>query len=219
MTIIGTTWNPADVATGGGTQAPVFSNQNLTVRLNSPSGNNLAAGRTVSGFTTGKYYWEVTVDLIGGFTPTPGIVQKATALATFGATGGNWVGGLVWQNSGQVNRNGTGSVATWAAYVQGSVIAFAWDVVGGLIWGRVGAGGNWNNSAPANPATGVGGLTTAPLTGVMHPVFWFNDFSGSSSQVTANFGSSNFVGAVPAGFVAGVPNLGAFDGMFFNTQF
>jgi hypothetical protein len=88
----------------------------------------------------------------------------------------------------------------------GTTVCVALDVDAARIWFRSGAGGNWNNSGTANPATGTGGLNVAVLG---TPLFALVATNASTARHTANFGASGFVGAVPAGFNAGLGPLSA----------
>jgi hypothetical protein len=91
-----------------------------------------------------------------------------------------------------------------ATFTTGTVICYAIDLDGGLIWIRSGAAGNWNNSAANNPATGIGGQSLVGIglgQGIdCYPWVFLNS---SANSITANFGGSAFIGAVPAGFTSG----------------
>jgi hypothetical protein len=72
------------------------------------------------------------------------------------------------------------------------------DIGAQLIWLRKGAAGNWNNSGAANPATAVGGLSFAGITGAVFPAV-SAQFS-SAETIKINTGQEPFVGARPTGF-------------------
>lgn len=207
MSIQNTTLNPADVATGAGTFAPILSNGNLTVTGQQSS--NFMAIRTVAGLTPGTWVWQATINALGNFTPGIGIAAVAQSLNAFGATGADWPGGFIWLNSGDIYLNGarvgTGSTG-WAAWNTGDILSLAVNADLGLIWGKVNDGA-WNNNLNANPAPpSQGGGFLGPEGGFSYlaaigssvmPVCWMNNFTGSVApgQVTFNF---NFPPGIPA---------------------
>ena len=104
-------------------------------------------------------------------------------------------GGTVYVDSVSMGTNLLGTISN------GTVVCFAFDVDARLIWMRSGAAGNWNGSASANPATGVGGFLTGLGRGIpAYPAFFG---AASAEAVTANFGDTAFAGTVPSGFTSG----------------
>ena len=105
-------------------------------------------------------------------------------------------------HSGAIFLDGATTGSTIGTITSGTVVGIAVDCDQRLIWFRSGAAGNWNGSAGANPATGVGGiLVTAQGRGIpIYPTAWL---IGGSEQTTANFGDTAFVGAVPSGYTSG----------------
>lgn len=96
--------------------------------------------------------------------------------------------------------------ASIAAYTSAaSAVDVAVDIDAKLIWFRV-DGGNWNNSASADPATGAGGISFSGKTGPWFPcVTAYSSVAladGSYGKGTLNFGASAFTYAPPAGFTA-----------------
>jgi len=185
-----TTWSPADVS------HIVLSGGNLVA-----SSNFSAAGvRAVNGLSSGKYYWEYTLTTLGQFTNTVGL---ALIGASYASLSGNMVGVVgLGTGSGDIWVNNTTSLDSLGARAQGNVIGVAADFTARLIWFRVAPSGNWNGSGAANPATGTGGVNISALSGALFPMFGVN---GGGDVVTANFGDSAFVGAVPSGYTAGWP--------------
>jgi hypothetical protein len=59
-------------------------------------------------------------------------------------------------------------VASPGGLIVGSVVEICVDIDARLFWLRVSAG-NWNGSGTANPATGVGGINIAAMTGTLYP--------------------------------------------------
>jgi hypothetical protein len=101
----------------------------------------------------------------------------------------------------QINGVTLSTIATWA---QGNRIDCAVDPANQLIWFRV-AGGNWNNNAANNPATGVGGIDfSSMLEGSIEAAIYA---SLTGNVWTMVFSAAGFAGAAPAGF-ASIDNIG-----------
>jgi hypothetical protein len=188
----GTTWNPADKTTDC-----VLSNGNLSARSNQ-FGNQCA--RSVYGTATGKYYWEYT--FVDAGNSACGIATLAALLTGIGVGGAAGVSYVVRTGTVYV---GTTGVLALPAFSAGNVACMALDLTAQLIWFRNGAAGQWNNSGTANPATGTGGLAVSFVgAGVAAYGLYASNNATPNGMVTANFGDSTFVGAVPAGFTAGL---------------
>lgn len=219
MTIQGTAWSTSDFASGGGYNTPILSNANLTCQLTSAN-NNSTVCVGVEGQAGGKFYVEFLP--VAGASRGLGVgVIKQTQSRLVGSGSLNSTGcalalGPGFQAGININNAIVGSFGTMA---NGTVVGMAIDITGKLIWFRNGAAGNWNNSGPANPATGVGGLSIAALTGNLKLMAWECAFSTPNVTVTLNAGSSGFTGAVPSGFTAGWPSSNPLNPMAFNTQF
>lgn len=182
-----TTWNPADLL-------------NCTL-----SGANLIATTSAAGgvrgkdaLTSGKYYWEYAYTTLNTNSISTGIALASASLSLATGTGAAYV----LRSTGGIMVNGVGSGSSLGIVNTGSVLCFAVDFTGKLLWVRNGAAGNWNGSGTANPATAAGGVNIASIsTGLLFPLM-----SGASAdKVTANFGDSAFTGTVPSGFTAGFP--------------
>lgn len=180
-----TNWNPADKS------AQInLSNNNLT-GTNSANSNNGMRGTVAH--AAGKYYMEFTagtitnnqwrIGIAGSTFPLNSVTNNSTDYVQLANTG------FVYWNDLQRG--------TVAAFVATNVIGMALDIGNQAIWFRVN-GGNWNNNAANNPATNTGGLAI----GVTFPRSWFPLWiTGSINEsVTANFGTSAFQTAAPAGF-------------------
>jgi len=112
------------------------------------------------------------------------------------------IGVVSLQNSGTVYVDGTNTGIVFGTVTSGSVVCIAVDCDARLIWYRIGAAGNWNTVASNNPATGVGGIAIFNL-GRGIPLYPMASLTTSGDQVTANFGDTAFVGAVPSGYTSG----------------
>ena len=180
------------------------------------SGSNLVATgtgalgsvRALENQVSGKFYWELTFTTVVNSSTGVGVANAAYPLAnSIGAGSGNGVG------SAGVNQGGTyvveGSVkSSLGAFSNGSVCCIALDLTNKLIWFRNGAAGNWNASSSNNPATGVGGAPVTGWGGGTLEAYPCVSLAQSGDVITANFGDSTFVGAVPSGFTAGWPSTG-----------
>lgn len=189
-----TTFNPADK-----TASCVLSNGNLTATANSVGTQSV---RSIYNVAAGKYYWECT--FANNTNVACGIANGALTLTTSG------ISGVV--NAAYVNAGGTVYVnnATAAtglgAFATGTIACIALDLDNRLIWIRRGAAGLWNASAPANPATGVGGFAlTFVGAGTAAYALMSSSNANPNGAITGNFGDSAFTGAVPAGFLSGFP--------------
>jgi len=188
----GTTWNPADK-----TADCVLSNGNLSARSNQ-FGNQCA--RSVYGTATGKYYWEYT--FVDAGNSACGIATLAALLTGIGVGGAAGVSYVVRTGTVYVGTTGVLALPSFSA---GNVACMALDLTAQLIWFRNGAAGQWNNSGTANPATGTGGLAVSFVgAGVAAYGLYASNNATPNGMVTANFGDSTFVGAVPSGFTAGL---------------
>jgi hypothetical protein len=155
----------------------------------------------------GKFYWECTFNTVASVTTGVGVHVSSFAFGGGGYATGGAVGtcGVV-QTGGNVYLDGThAGLPSLGALSAGNVICIAVDCTARLIWFRLGAAGNWNASAPANPATGVGGISIINF-GVGIPLHPSAVFTTPSDSVTANFGDTAFVGAVPSGYTSGFPS-------------
>jgi hypothetical protein len=202
--VASTTWNSADkdanIALSGG---DLVATKILT--------GGYSNVRTVASASTGKKYWELTVNEM----QVPGSVTLGIANSTAALNGGaGYLGNDT--NSAGVAGNGAvymagGVVSTIAGWAVGDTICFALDMDSSpkKIWFRTGAG-NWNNDvlASQNPATGTGGISMASMAaGPYFPTGSIINFSDPPppppDQITANFGASAWFGAgPPSGFGA-----------------
>jgi hypothetical protein len=150
---------------------------------------------------TGKFYWEVTCNIITAANTGIGIMSPSASLsAGFFTSGFTGSCGLI--RTGLIYLDGTNTAAAaFGTIANGTVVGIAFDVDARLIWFRLGAAGNWNNNAAYSPVTGTGGVVTNLGRGI--PAFPAAVFTANGDQTTANFGDSAFVGAVPAGFTSG----------------
>jgi len=132
------------------------------------------------GVSTGKWYWEVTVD--------------ARSNETIGvANAGFPISGSFISNPGSANSSGIYA----GDFSQGSVLGFALDCDSGKLF--IAENNTWKNSG--NPVTGAnpwyGSLTSGPY----FPALNLYDL-GTDPQYTVNFGQRPFAYTAPSGFKA-----------------
>jgi hypothetical protein len=187
-----TTWSATDKTAG-----ITLTNGNLTATNN----NNAASGlRAVDRQITGKFYWEVTCTVFTWNGNQVGFVSP-TWLLTNLPSNTPLPGTCVLQQTGQVNIDDVVVGSSFGTITAGTVICIAIDYDARRVWFRLGAGGNWNMLATANPATGAGGFAISLGLGIAAlPAVWLGN---TNDQITANFGATAFTGVVPSGFTSG----------------
>lgn len=189
------TWSTTDKAAN-----VTLSGSNL---IATASSSNTGGVRGKDPKRAGKYYIEFTSTTTQSVNSHFGFAPAVSGLAPNPFPGAVVVSSSVirvWDWQGNIAVSG----AISAAITTGSVVGCAIDLDNRQVWFRNSPAGNWNNSATANPATGVGGLdTTLAGLGGGIDVYPFVALAGASNSITANFGGSSFSGAVPAGFTAG----------------
>jgi hypothetical protein len=197
--VVGTTYNPADK------EAHItLSGGNLTA---TGTGGWAGIVRGVSAKSSGKFYWETVFNATQVQSGVGAAIGSLSTSSTFSSTVAPGHCGLIQNGSvyvdgsNSVTLGGTpGSNVSFGTITSGTVICVAMDLTAKLAWWRLGAGGNWNNSAGRDPAAGTGGVSIANLTTV-YPVACL----GGADVLISDFGSTAFVGVVPAGFTAGWP--------------
>ena len=190
-----TTWNPSDKAAG-----ITLSGGNL---IATNTNNATCLVRAVDKQVSGKFYWECTCNVLtsslDGVGAAVGHVPTSTIISS---NSGGPAGICGLSRGGQVCVDGSAIITGFGTVANGTVVCIAIDCTARLIWFRLGAAGNWNISATANPATGAGGVAITSL-GVGFQIYPAANVANTNDQVTANFGDTAFTGTVPAGFTSG----------------
>lgn len=188
-----TTWNPSDKAA-----VIALSNSDLDAAMASTSG--LSGVRAIGGKSVGKYYYETETIaglnnigqcIWGGLCTASQSLTPSTPGQTAHGIGVETTDGNVFQSSADT------AVKIYSSVVDGDIIGCAVDLGGKLYWARKN-GGNWNGSALANPATGVGGIAIVD-SGPYYPYAVLNV---DTPHVRANFGATAFAYTAPSGFGA-----------------
>jgi hypothetical protein len=184
--------------------AVTLSNGNLTATNTGTTATNQGAlGLGASAVTSGKYYFEITTDVIPDGVANNRCVGIATVVATYPNLGTNGTGGNIYYYTRATNNiwsNGTNlGITVSPVPVAGSKVCVAADFDNKRIWFRVN-NGLWNNNASANPATNVGGATIIPTTPMVPCVVFGGSLGVAGNALTANFGATAYAQAVPSGF-------------------
>lgn len=203
------TWDPASVT------AVTLSGGNLVAtNTGTTSTNQGAHGAAANGKSTGKYYFECKITT---FTGGAGVaVGIGTTAATYaGISTAATLGAMCYV----VGHNGTGTIFNDAggntgyslgARTSGDTIGIAVDLINRKVWFRVSPSGLWENNGSHDPTNSVTGGGLGVPAGTIVPFVTFGSgLAGAAgvagNVITANFGASAFVGAVPSGYTAGWP--------------
>jgi len=148
---------------------------------------------TIAFPSTGKYYWEYTVNDTG--TNIVGILDANGSQAANAYVYGTNQYGYGWQCVAAVKGNNNVTSAYGSATAAGDVIMIAFDADNRSLF--VGKNGTWFNSS--NPATNTSPMySSIPTTLTFFPVF----AQYSTTTSATNFGQRPFSYTPPTGFVA-----------------
>lgn len=152
----------------------------------------------------GKRYWEVV----------PGVSSTNTYVGVSNDNNQPNLGGFFLYNNvnslayiydGRIMINNV-VIVTAATFAAGDVIQFAMDQPNQLIWMRrvrSGTPQSWNGNGSADPATGVGGISTASLgDGISVYIRPAGELALGTSNITSNFATNQLTGSIPTGFLA-----------------
>jgi len=190
MALVPTTWNPADKSTdislsGGDLIA--------TCTL-----NGWASVRSILGVSSGKWYWEITVNAI---TSSYGEVAIGDSGVGLDAEPGVNVDGYAYRGLDGNKMNNNSWEAYGATFTDGDIISVALDMDGGKLWWA--KNGVWQ--ASGDPGAG----TNEAYSGIVGTLYAMVCIYHSSKYMTANFGDSAFAYSVPSGFTSGFGSPGA----------
>jgi hypothetical protein len=171
------TWNPNRSFTSNTT----LSNGNLNALLTGASNAHNAYGTL--GVSSGKWYWEITVDATAS-TYYPGIgVDTNLGLTNSAVQSGDLATGFIYLINGQKYNNST-LTNYGASYTANDVIGVALDMDAGTLTFYK------NNSSQGQAFSGITGTAVPVVTGY------------NNAQATANFGQRAFAYTAPSGFKA-----------------
>lgn len=185
------TWNPSDK-----TSNLTLSNGNLTA----VSANGAICGvRSTTSHTTGKFYWEVSIDIDDGSVSgyAIGVAALTGSSSLTAADAGN---DIYFNTSGAVFILGSNTF-NFPNSISGvgHVIQLAIDVDNRLMWVKGNISTTWNGSGASNdPATGIGGQSL-PATGAIFAGVYIQA-AAASAQITVNFGATSYANSPPSGY-------------------
>ena len=188
------TWNPL-----AKNSAITLANGNLDT--SNSGGASDGFGLATIAASTGKFYWEVTVNTASAGRPIVGVVPTAAGLVEVGSGNANSVG---YRNTGAKRINGS-DTSYGNSYTNGDVIGVALDLDNGAIY--FSKNGTFQNSG--SPTSGSS-KTGAAHTWTGGSVEMTPGISEYSSNCSTNWGSRAFAYTAPSGFKALCDtNLGA----------
>lgn len=153
----------------------------------------IASATESTRWAVGNLYFEVDIQFLAG-TPAVGICSYwfTPSAQTIGTT----IDSIAYQSNGQVRINNA-TIATISAFAAGDTVCLAYHPGLQLIWFRVN-NGSWNNDGTANPATAVGGISTA--TWRAERAFPAVGWSVGGTTFRARFADADWLYANPSGF-------------------
>jgi len=178
------TWNENDKAAGIS-----LSNGDLTATMVSSAWD---AVRSILARSSGKWYWEVKLDVVGD---TNNMIGIGTFLETLTYPGDTTEGYGYYGANGNAYNNTASSYGN--SYTTNDIISVALDLDNGKIWWA--KNGTWQGSPAGVPASG----TNPAYTDVIGKFYAMVGFNASGNKATANFGASAFTYTPPTGFQAG----------------
>lgn len=184
-----TTWNGGDKAAG-----ITLSNGDLTTTM--AGGSQWDAIRSIFSVSSGKWYWEITIDA----SPTNNniFVGVGTSSESLTYPGDTTQGRGYYGTSG--NKYYSSSSSYGDTYTAGDIISVALDMDNGKIWWA--KNGVWQASGdPGN------GLNAAYDNLAGDTFFAMIGLHTNGKIATANFGASSFSYSVPNGFNAGFGSI------------
>jgi len=183
-----TTWNPSD--NGGLT----LSNGDLTAA--GAAGASWKMVRSVSGKSTGKYYFETNVDAIATEDEfLVGIAQAGTSLTAQIGADANSYSFFYAPASTAISKRNNGSntaLTSTGTLATSDKLMVAFDAGGGNLW--FGENGTWFDSG--DPGAG----TNAQFTGLSGTFYAAICLFSTGETGTTNFGTTAFAHSIPSGF-------------------
>lgn len=154
----------------------------LVANKTAPTTAVYAAARTVYAKSSGKWYWEIVPNIIGGVQPIIGIATVQANIENY--IGSDSYGYGYGGSTGQKYIGGVGS-AFGASFSSGDVIGFALDLDANELE-------IFKNNVSQGTITGI-------TVGAYYPAI---SMVTASDSLTANFDSQTLVYAIPAGYSA-----------------
>jgi hypothetical protein len=190
------TWNPSDASSN-----IVLAAGNLQYGANSSADGGCRATHAES---SGKYYFELTLNAMLSGDNGVGIALGSASLSTIGTDA---TGSCVIFGSGNIWFNGSNQGNYLSSFGSETPVnmGIAVDCGNAKIWFRLN-GGNWNGNSSANPATDTDGFDIGALFPSGTPIYPCAASNQNDSDIcVANFGESAFTYTPPSGFTTGWP--------------
>lgn len=180
--ITSTTWNPSDKSAN-----LTLANGNKTAIRN--AGTGFAMVRSTTSKSTGKWYAEIRIDLLGGTDTMLGLDSGAGSLSSYPGNAANGYGYYMLDGS---KFNNAASTAYGATYTTNDVIGIAYDAGAGKVW--FSKNGTWQ--ASGDPATGA----NPAFTGVAAGQFLAGAGIYADDTFSLRVLAANFSNTAPSGF-------------------
>ena len=175
------TWNSSDKSAG-----VTLSNGNLTAQ------GGTGGVRATTGRNSGKWYFEIRFDAVGGGTNTTGLGSSSFSIGTENST-------QAWRlgTSGDVYNGSDGTNYWGSGFAEGDIVGIAVDLDNHRLWFAK------NNTWVGSPSAGTGAIFTnlSGRSGSLYPHAYFYD-DGVPEKQTARFLASSFNYTAPSGFEA-----------------
>ena len=179
-----TTWNPSDKSV-----YIALSNGDLTATRITGAGTQ--GVRSIFGASSGKWYWEITINDISYTNAHIGIGDSGVSVYL---PPGDDPDGYTYLATGSKENNNT-PVSYGDTYDDSDVISIALDLDAGKIWWA--KNGVWQ--ASGDPSAG----TNEAYSGISGTFYAIMALFTVGDYLTANFGDSAFSYSVPSGFTSG----------------
>jgi hypothetical protein len=186
------TWNPSDKSANID-----LSNGNLTCTATSAAWKSV---RATHGKSSGKWYWEVTIDVAATDNNMVGI---GTLSANINSYAGSDIYSYGYNGAGGNKNYGGSGVGYGDSYTANDIISVALDLDNGKIWWA--KNGAWQ--ASGDPAAGTNEAYSG-LSGNFYPM---GSPYTTTNAATANFGGTSLSYSPPDGF-SSLGYSGCFEG-------
>jgi hypothetical protein len=170
-----------------------YEDGNLVHNMNSGGDGNFTTSAGSVSVSTGKWYWEVTMEHFAAL----GILNSAVSLETNGGIFWNDSAGYVYYGGTAVKINNGTQTSYGNTFGNGDIIGIAFDADAGKIW--FAKNNTWQ--ASGDPAAGTNAAFTSIPTGSYRPAHGiYRD--ASTRKATFNFGQRAFAYTPPTGYKA-----------------
>ena len=191
------TWNPLAPPT----TAPTFSNGNTTAAIPNSGGRF----RSSFGLSSGKYYCEVKINSLNAAIIGISPIDSSAYTGIFSDTSGIGLYGTL----GSIYKNGS-NIGSIASVANGDIVGMAIDLDNNNIYfsknGQYGSGlnGSWNQNF-------AGAYGVAINSGHFYAITGQNGGSGTSSNISMNFGNGYFGTTAVSSAGTNASNNGIFE--------